>query len=62
MTIDEAIKVNEIMLDEAERRGLPHRVKALRLDNEALKCEQRNRRGLAAHDIEYLPGETEEGG
>ena len=60
MTIDEAINVDKIMLEEAKDRKLPGRVNALQLSVEALKRVIDSRRLDPKWPDELLPGETKD--
>jgi len=62
MTIDEAIRYNEVTLDEMERQLLHHRASALRLSIEALKRCKNFRDNSITFGYDPLPSETKNEG
>ena len=60
MTIDDAINVDKIMLEEAKDRKLPGRVKALQMSVEALKRFKELREVIRVPYTALLPGETKD--
>ncbi len=60
MTIDEAIKVLQLMTKKRNVSSLEKCIDALRLGTEALKRVKWNRKNYAVYRTSLLPGETKD--